>query len=74
MLSNQTKLHSIGSCYTSTQLYLRGIYLEYANDYIGYVLMAEHRGISEATMRAMVEEGRAIHEDIVAVYKLCANE
>ena len=64
MLSNQTKLQSIESCHTKTALYLRDIYLEWANDYIGYALMAEHRGISEVTMRAMIEEGRKIHNEI----------
>lgn len=69
MLYDKAKLESVESCYTKTQLMLRDFYTEYANDYIGYTLMAEHKGVSEATMLAMLEEGRAIHNDIAAQYK-----
>lgn len=69
MSSNNAKLQSIESCYTTMQLFLRGLYLEHINNYIGYTLMAEHNGISESTMQAMVDEGRVIHESIVDQYK-----
>lgn len=69
MLYNNGKLESIEGCYTTMQLMLRGLYLEYVNDYVGYTLMAEHKGISEPTMLAMLEEGRTIHESIAEQYK-----
>lgn len=69
MLSNQSKLEHIESNYTKTQLFLRDLYLERINDYIGYSLIAEHKGISETTIKAMIMEGHAIHNDITALYK-----
>ena len=69
MLSNQSKLERIESNYTKTQLFLRDLYLEHINDYIGYSLFAEHKGISEDTIKVMIMEGRAIHNDITAQYK-----
>lgn len=70
MLYDNDKLESIESCYTTMQLMLRDLYLEWANDYLGYSLIAEHKGVSEATIIAMIEEGRAIHEDIIGLYNL----
>lgn len=67
MIKNQSKLETIEACYTTIQLLLRNLYIEWLNDYIGYSLIAEHKGLSEATITAMIKEGRAIHEDIASL-------
>ena len=69
MLYNKVKLDAIESCYTTLQLMLRNLFLEWTNEYLTYSRMAEHKGISEPTMLAMLEEGRTIHESIVEQYK-----
>ena len=69
MLYNNNKLELIEQCYTGLQLKLRSLYLEWVNDYIGYNLMAEHKGISEDTLQTILAEGRAIHNDIASQYK-----
>jgi len=70
MLYDKAKLESVESCYTKLQLTLRDLYLEWANDYLGYSLIAEHKGISEAVIIVMIEEGRTIHSDIIGLYNL----
>lgn len=69
MSYDKVKLDAIESCYTTIQLMLRNLFLEWANEYLTYRRMAEHKGISEATMLAMLEEGRLIHHDIVEQFK-----
>lgn len=64
MSYDKVKLEAIESCYTTMQLFLRDLYLEWVNDYISHTLIAEHKGVSVALMAAMIEEGRAIHNDI----------
>ena len=69
MSYNKVKLDAVESCYTTLQLMLRNLFLEWSNEYLTHSRMAEHKGISEATMLAMLEEGRAIHNDIAEQFK-----
>ena len=69
MSYDKVKLKAIESCYTKTQLMLRDLYLEWANKYLTYSRMAEHKGVSVALMQAMLEEGRTIHNDIAEQFK-----
>jgi hypothetical protein len=51
--------------------FLTDIYLNYCNDFITLSYMAEHYAISISCMKAMVDEGRKLHEEHVGHIKAC---
>ena len=48
-------------------------YLEFVNNYLTPAVFAEHRGITEELARAIIFEGRKLHEESLAAIKQYLN-
>jgi hypothetical protein len=56
---------------TTTQKFLRDLYLSYVNDYLTISYMAESHGMSDNKdiMKSMIDAGKVIHEEEVEHHK-----
>jgi hypothetical protein len=55
--------------FTDTQKFVMRFYLDFANNYATVSLIAEHNGISEDCARAMIVNGRKMHDEFVEMGK-----
>lgn len=58
-VNDYAKTHSLQ---TKSRKFIEDFYLTYTNDYLTSAKIAEHEGISEELAKALIAEGKKIHQ------------